>query len=501
MFSYCNLFMLFFLMIAGIPLFPLEVQSVTLDEVLAAVMENNPFFDKEKLNTKIAEKERDAYLGDQDWLLSAIPQFARQNPLPPSSFAPKQIDQLGLNLGASRLFWRTGGRLSFQLVSDFSEQKGLENIVLPFGTWLNNPAVPDVEFETGPPTYYQSRLLFSYSQPLFQNFSGTLDRLGFEVSQTGVDIAYLQVLENEEQYLLQIAEQFLQWVLLGEQKRIAQERLKLAAQQLERAREKRAAQLIDEVDVLRSEDAVRIAEQGVVLINSQWKGKQTELAVLTQWPELIVLVPDYDLYNRHNNIQPDDAVKLVRERSRVLRILAAQTKQLERQKEGIEELVKPQLYLNTQYTLKDGGVNFNDAYSFSTGDLGIGLTFSYPLGNRTAARQSEKFSIMLKQLQYTNEEVAISLEAGLRNLMIQSEEIEKALDLNKLQIATANRKTGEEQKRYNQGRSDLAFVIQSQDSEEQARLTYAENAARYQLLQLKIKELMDELLSDNTDIH
>ncbi len=251
--------------------------------------------------------------------MSAIPQFARQNPLPPSSFAPKQIDQLGLNLGASRLFWRTGGRLSFQLVSDFSEQKGLENIVLPFGTWLNNPAVPDVEFETGPPTYYQSRLLFSYSQPLFQNFSGTLDRLGFEVSQTS--------------------------------------------------------------------------------------------------------------------------------------------------------------------------------------DLGIGLAFSYPLGNRTAARQSEKFSIMLKQLQYTDEEVAISLEAGLRNLLVQSEEIEKALDLNKLQIATATRKTEEEQKRYNQGRSDLAFVIQSQDSEEQARLTYAEDAARYQLLQLKIMEIMDQLLPDPADFH
>ncbi|UCD30307.1 MAG: hypothetical protein JSV03_07520 [Planctomycetota bacterium] len=67
-------------------------------------------------------------------------------------------------------------------------------------------------------------------------------------------------------------------------------------------------------------------------------------------------------------------------------------------------------------------------------------------------------------------------EAGLRNLLIQIEGLVQVLSLNEQHIESACFKTVEELKRYNQGRGDLVFVIQSRDNEERAKLSYALNA-------------------------
>ena len=93
------------------------------------------------------------------------------------------------------------------------------------------------------------------------------------------------------------------------------------------------------------------------------------------------------------------------------------------------------------------------------------------------------------------DEISLSLEAMLHNLILQVEGMYKVLTLNEKQIESSRKRTQEELKLYNQGRGDLTFVIQSQDNEERARLTYAQNAATYQGLNLRLKALLDELLS------
>ena len=84
---------------------------------------------------------------------------------------------------------------------------------------------------------------------------------------------------------------------------------------------------------------------------------------------------------------------------------------------------------------------------------------------------------------------------ALRSLLIQAEHMEQVLTLNVGQIETARQRTQAELDRYNQGRGDLTFVLQGQDNEERAALSYAENAANYHRLNLQIRALMDELLT------
>ena len=83
----------------------------------------------------------------------------------------------------------------------------------------------------------------------------------------------------------------------------------------------------------------------------------------------------------------------------------------------------------------------------------------------------------------------------MRNLLISIKEMEKVLVLNQEQIESAKAKTREELRLYNQGRGILTFVIQSRDNEEQAKLTYAQNAANYHKLILQYRALMDELFT------
>ena len=457
----------------------LDGQTITQAEFLDAIMRNHPLFAREALSSKIEAHGRDAYLGSKDWTISSGPSFARQRPLPPSAFTAATVERTSVGLEAQRVFWKTGGRLSLAWSTDYSNQIGR----------------PDIGFDVGPTKFYQNNAYLTYSQPLLQNFRGELDRLGYELSQYSVAAADVQALENQEDFLLRMGLQYLDWVLLVEQTTIASERLHLAEQQLEQARKKRKANLVDAVDVLRSEDAARIAEQGVVMINAALKGKRAELAVLSRAPELNDLSPEFDLYKRVEPPGLEEAGSHLRQDARVLTVIALQQTLLERQQRGYEAMTKPQLYLNTQLTLKSGDSQFGDAFGLDKSDLGVSLQFSYPLGNRSARNRVSRTALRMRQVELAEEELALNLEAKLQNLLIQLAELEKVLDLNQKQIETAKLKTREELKRYNQGRGDLTFVIQSQDNEERARLSHAQNAATYHRMNLQLKALLDELLT------
>ncbi len=465
----------------------LEGQKITQSEFLGLIKSNHPLFKKEMLSSQIETHSRDSYLGSRDWVVSASPYYARQNIIPPQALSPESVDQMSIGFGVSKAYWNSGGRLSVGWNTDFQNQNGLETLTIP--------GVGDI---TGEPKYYQSNAVISYTQPLLQNFRGELDRMGYEIGNYSVRLAEVQAKENQEGFLLNLGTLYLEWVYIGEQKSITTGRLQLAKQQLDQIRKKRASNLVDEVDVLRAEDAVRITEQGIVLINAQYMGVQAEMATMARQPEINTSEPDFDLYQMVDLPSIDQAVEHLMSNSRVLRVIGLNQKQLQRQKQGLEEMAKSQLFLNTSVTVKKGGLEFSESLGFDKTDFGLALSFSKPLGNTAALKQVQKNEVQSMQLAEARSEVVLQLEAGLRNLMIQMGEIKKALELNKLQIESAKLKTEKELERYNQGRGDLAFVIQSQDNEEQARLNYAQNAVTYQTLYLQYQAIMDELLPDDS---
>ena len=463
-----------------------NAQTISMDEFLESIKQTHPFFEKEFLTTEIERGKQEGFLGSQDWIISSSPYYAHQKMVSTSSFNPERVDMIGGDVGVQRAFWNTGGRLSLSWSSDFTDQD-VSNIVIPFPTG-------DVIIPSGVSKFYQNKISVTYSQPLLQNFKGTLDRLNYELSDYAIDLSEIAVCENQEGFLLDLAIRFLDWFLLTEQKRIATERLNLANEMLRQVRRRRAANLVDRVDVLRAEDASRIAKQNIVLIESQWKAKQAELAVLAQSQKLYELSPVFDIYKLDTFPQQDDAVTQIKEKSLLLEMLKIQREQLSHLLGGYEEISKPQLFLNIGAGLTGGDEEFDRSLKLDNPDISVSLAFRFPLGNRIAKSDITETKLQFRQLDKEIENVTLDIEAAVRNILVQIKEMEEVLFLNKEQISSAKKKTFEENRMYNQGRGDLTFVIQSRDNEQNAKLTYAQNAAIYKKLILQYRALMDELL-------
>ncbi len=463
-----------------------RAQNITLNDFLETVQQSHPFFVGESLAVAVEKEGQKRYLGEQDWSFHVSPYYAYQKPAQSGLGVPEEISIVAGEISVEKVLWSTGGRFSVSLTSDYTDQE-IPDIVIPFQP-------QDIVIPAGPASFYTNKLYLMYSQPLLQNYGGTLDRLNYELSDYAIDFTELQALENQEEFMLELGLQFLDWTLLTEQNRIANERLALAEEQLRQIKRRLAANLVEKVDVLRAEDAVRIAQQGIVLLESRWKAQQAELAVLAQSQELYTQSPEYDLYNVESLPALDDAVLQVKERSRLVRSLNARREQLARVRTGFVETGRPQLFLNVGAGLQGGDEEFTSSLELDRPDILVALAFRYPLGNRTAKAEVTKADLEIKQLNNAIEDVSLDLEAGVRNLVISINEMKKVLILNQEQIESARARTREERRLYNQGRSDLVFVIQSQDNEEIAQLTYAENAATYHKLVLQYRALMDELL-------
>lgn len=464
----------------------LEASTITLPELIKTVQKTHPFFTKESLSSAIEIRAQDGYLGEQDWVIRSSPYYVYQEPVSSGLGVPSRLHNVSADIAVEKTLWNTGGRFSLSWTTSYSDQT-VADIVIPMPTG-------DIVIPVGPSSFYTNRAYLTYTQPLLQNLGGKLDRLNYELSAYTIDIIDLQVVENQEVFVLDIADVFLGWVLLQEQKRIANERLALSQEQLQQVKRKHDAYLVDRVDVLRAEDAVRIAEQSILLIESQIEAKRAELAVLAQTEDLYTSEPDFRLYKLDTLPGPDDAVTLIKENSKVLKALRIRREQLMHLLSGYKETKRPQLYLSVGAGLQGGHEEFSEAFDIDKPDVLIALDFRYPLGNRKAGSDVLKTELEIEQLAEDIRNIELEFEAGIRNLLILIRKMEEVLKLNEEQITSAQAKTREETKLYNQGRNLLTIVIQSRDNEEQARLTYAQNAAAYHKLILQYRALMDELL-------
>ncbi len=452
-----------------------SLQSVTLTEFLSKLKTEHPLFTKENLASEIFRSRQQSLAGAQDWnFASSIGYFSDE---PVISFAsPEKTSGTSFSGGLEKTFWGTGGRLSTTITTTSLK------FALPMG------------FDAIPSDNYQSEMALTYIHPLMKNRKGFLDRLQYNLMQFDIDATEINALENEENFLTESANKFLNWVFLVEQRNIIDERLNLSRTELERTERKRKANLVEKVDLIRAGDAVRIAEQNMFLSESRLKGLKAELAVLTQQDDYDNTTPLYELYNTETLPLLEEVRANIESDSRIVRMLNIRIQQLNLVRRGFKETAKPNLGLVAQLSKKELNESLSGSFGLEKTDALIALQFSIPLGNKTAKSNISQTDVQISQLQSQIREVVIGLTSIISNLHTQMTEMEKVLRLNVEQINSSREKTDEELKLYNQGRGDLTFVIQSRDNEQNAKLLYAVNALTYHGLFIQYRSLTDQLL-------
>jgi outer membrane protein TolC len=476
---------------AALPAISAAADDVTLDGYLDRVKSTHPFFTAEQLQPVIEQEQSNRYLGWQDWRLLADGFLTHFEPLPTGPFEPERVDVVALGAGTERLFWGSGSRLSVDWGSSLTDQK------LP-GFSIPGPEGP-VEVPIGPSTFYRNILKATWSLPLWQNRGGELDRLEFEMSQYDVDASWVTSWEAQEDFLLNTGTMFLMWVLAEEQMKIATRRLDLAVEELDRSKRQQEAALVDEVDVWRSAAAVYNTQSALSLIESQWKSVQAELATLASDSSIYSRRPEYDLFALPDPPNPDAFVDDITSRSRIVRALEFQRGKMARLERGYVDTERPNLDLNLSGALQGGDDSWGGAFEMKYPDIGVGVVFSYPIGTRTAKADIARTRLEIQQLQDRIADVQISLTASARGIIVRMTELRDVIDANKSSISANERRTEEELKLYNQGRGDLAFVIQSRDNIALSELEYAGNVATYHNLILHLEALADQLLPTPED--
>ncbi len=457
---------------------PLELQAkeISLDEYLRQVQTHHPFFTQQAFNSEIERQQQRRFLGDEDWQLKASPSFRhKQRSSGGSVFIAEEENNLVLNAGLERTYWVNGSRLSIDYNYYSRDQR--------FAPSIGSFAV------------YGNGLSVAYTVPLMKNKGGVLSRLEYELQDYNIDSSEVTSDEDQEQFLEQQGLLFIDWVFISEQLKIAQNRLALAKEEYARTVKKRRSRLVAEVDVLRTQDAVINARQNLSTIKIQWQALQVELATQSGMSTRHEMVPQFDLYRLEQAPDIDQVWLDLQRNARQLQAIDLQISRMERLTEGLKNELKPELDLVLGGGLSSESDRFTNAAQFDQPQYMIGVNFRYPLGQRSAKAEVSKAQLQQQQLRAARHSLSWQLEAQLRNLLVQLNELQGVINLNQEQIEVARLRTSEELNRYNQGRSELSFVIQSRDNEQNAQLAYAANAATYQKLWLRYKSLTDVLFS------
>ena len=418
-------------------------------------------------------------------MVSSSPFVNFQEPIVQNTFSPERITQIGLNAQTERAYWGNGSRLALTWESFYTDQNQ-PGIIIP-------TSVGPIGVPVGPATFFENRIRATYTYPLLKNKGGILDKLDYELSDEGIALSRIESLENQENFLLDAAVNYVDWVLTIEQMRIAEERMSFEEEQRGQIQRKRRANLVDEVDLLRAESAVEVAQENLTFNRSRMIALRAGLSVLAKDPAITESSPAMDLYATDSIPSLEEVLANI-PNQRTIRALRVRLQQLETQKQALENVTKAQLLLGATGGVQQGNSNFADSWKLDRPDLTFFVEYSYPLGNRTAVADVSRNYAEIRKLEKTIESASLNLEAQLRKIWIEITELAKVLTLNQKQIETARKKTLEEQKVYDQGRSDLTFVIQSRDEVSLAQLRYAANAATYQKLFLNYLALVDELL-------
>ncbi len=466
-------------------------QGMTMDAFIDTLVERHPLFVAEDYAAKIAEAERQGALSYLDWSVSGGPYYSYSQPMRTSSFGAEEVTALGINVNAEKIVEWIGGKVSGAFSTGYTDQQ-LGDITIPMSP---EPMV----ISSGPSYYYSNSISMSYTQPLLQNYRGNLNRLGYDLGQYSVEMAQLQAVENKESFVQSMTMRYIDWALMVEQIDITQTRLELAEKQLERTQRMRDANLIDIVDVLRAEDAVRMARQSLVLLQSQEEAVREELSVIISCEKLCHSRPDFDLYSMEELPELEVVGDSIRASSRLIATMEKQTELLNRRRESYIELNKPILNLDLGAGLHKADGEFAESWILDRPQISMSLLYVPNVGRSDIEADIRANELEMELLNSSIEQTAVSLEATARNLLVQIRNMEKVLELNREQIESSELRTAEEIKLWERGRGQLNFVIQSRDSEQNARFTYAQNAANYHKLVLQFRALMDELYTESIE--
>ena len=454
--------------------------SLTIDEAILMTMENNPALRIERMAPRIQQTYVDQARGDFDPIISGQASFYQAD-------APAGIAGLSYEPDTTAGELAVGAGVSQQMTT---------------GTIIG------IDLETGRDwsdrysDRYHTRAGVSVVQALLKGRSRDVNLAILHQAQLQTEITIYELRGFAESLLAGIEEMYWEYTLAKHQVAIFEESLSLADTQLKQTEEMIRVGKLAETELVagRAEMALRRQE----LIQAESTMETTRLQLLR-----LLNPPGPDLWDREVKLlsaptEPEVVLDTVQTYVALALEKRADLNQARLlAKKGEIEVVKTRNGLLPQMDLfvTLGKTGYADSFGGSVGkivddgyDALVGLSFSQPLGKRSAQAQHRRASLLLAQTQEALLNLRQLVELDVRSAYIQVGRAKEQIGASKATRLLQEEKLRIETEKFRVGRSTNFMVAQAQRDLVRSRISEIQAVADYLISLTKLHQMEGALL-------
>ena len=375
-----------------------------------------------------------------------------------------EIKQDSLNIGMNKKFYYTGGTL------------GLE--------WSNEKDNSDSMFKSINPSY-DSSITLSYFQPIIKNFVGCNDKKSIQIAKEQEKIIELSLILQKNLIANQIENAYRDLNFAQKDLETQKTFLERAKKLLEINKKKLKDGLLEEVDIIATEASVTLRETSILLTENSVKNAEDNLRRIIGLKKdrkcsFKIELPHKFIHKKI--IEKEEIEKALLERPD-LKIIE-HTIKLNSLDTSIKKNEKlPSLDLITQYGLGNTGKTFTDNYDVITNGNNptwfIGLNFNI-------SPFSKKSNSLLNQNKYLLQKNLLDIEDTKLLIITECKEITRRINTLSLYVEASfkslvlqNKKLSLEEKKFQQGRSSIQWILNYQDDLTRAKTEHLKALTDY----------------------
>ncbi len=432
---------------------------LTIDEAVTLALQRNLGIAVQRYTREATRVGIQQSLGIYDLGLSATASYSDAQNVVQSGFESAQQKDTRLNLGLSQLV-PTGGVATLGWNNSKSEASRPAD--LPPGT----------QFEG---TFYQTNPTLKFTQPLLRNFGRLATDRGISVARINSDI-------SRENFALQVTSIVQQvenayWDLRGarEQLRVAQEALGLAKELHQMNKVRVDVGTLAPLELVQSAVGIATSEENIITAQAAVGDTEDRLRRLLNfqqgdaWEKEIV--PETNPETEHPTVVVANAIStaLAARPELTSQRLSVKINELDDAYYRHQKL--PTLDATASYGLKTGVASSGDLFKNITDFPGwsVGLTFGFPLQNRTARAQSTIATLNLDRARASTKDLELQVITEVRTAARQVDTAAKQIESAKISRTLAEKNLDAERKRYENGMSTSFQVTQIQQDLTSAR--------------------------------
>jgi outer membrane protein TolC len=477
--------------------YPVSTNIIPIQVFVEKAIKNSPEIMGELIKLKGAESLEIQSHAIYNAYLNAEYHYAYQNPQSASDSNTGIVEQWtdDFDLSVSKVIPQLGTKMKAGL----SYQQNIASSMIPDYTSLQivggtNISTNNLKYTLMDNSAFNPQFYFQLSQPLLRNWFGILDRFPIKQTEFNRVITEETINESIENIIINLYQIYFEWYSVYHQYRIFVENVNNSEKLLKQLKEKQKVGLVEQTDI-----------DQALMMNIEFKKTRDILEVninrltkkILYWmygsiviPTDAVYVPEEELF-----LPPIPDGNFTSSMSRQMRILEIAKQLLEFQLEKEKNEYLPDLNLVFQYSFANVAADPAEVFILSnfTHNFYVGVEFSLPIGEDLSKGKVKETKAKLQKWVKDVENFERNYNQSLVDLKDMMSVYQKALEYDDLLIQTAISRINGEKKKYEQGRSDLYFVIQNETTLVNYKLTKLKDYVELCKLRLQLLGLIDKL--------